>query len=53
MAVLRELSAAVKASGGRHVVGNALTYADIAMAVPLKLLTPVGPPYDRCDTSLL
>jgi glutathione S-transferase len=51
VAVLGELSAAVKAGGGRHLVGGALTYADIAMAVPLKLLNPVGPSYNRCDTS--
>ena len=47
LAVLGELSAALKAGGGRHLVGGALTYADIAMAVPLKLMVPVGPAYDR------
>lgn len=47
LALLRELSAAVKAGGGRHLMGGALTYADIAMAVPLKLMSPIGPAYDR------
>ena len=53
LTVLRELSAAVKAGGGRHLVGGALTYADIAMAVPLKLLLPAGPAYNRSRPSSL
>ena len=51
LALLRELSAAVKAGGGRHLVSGALTYADIALAVPLKLMSPVGPAYDRSSPS--
>ena len=53
LALLRELSAAVKAGGGRHLVGGALTYADIAVAVPLKLMSPVGPAYNRSSLSYL
>ena len=62
LAVLREISAALKAGAARlpaqgaprespaasYLVGGALTYADIAVAVPLKLMQPVGPPYNRC-----
>ena len=51
LALLRELSAAVKAGGGRHLVGGALTYADIAVAVPLKLMSPTGPAYNRSSLS--
>ena len=67
LAVLREISAALKASAARlpaqgapreslaagYLVGGALTYADIAVAVPLKLMQPVGPPYNRCPPTLL
>lgn len=67
LAVLREISAALKASAARlpaqgaprespaagYLVGGALTYADIAVAVPLKLMQPVGPSYNRCAPTLL
>ncbi|KAK9833286.1 hypothetical protein WJX81_003213 [Elliptochloris bilobata] len=51
LAVLGELSSALKAGSGQHLIGGALTYADITMAVPLKLMVPVGPPYNSLGGS--
>ncbi|EIE23059.1 hypothetical protein COCSUDRAFT_53495 [Coccomyxa subellipsoidea C-169] len=44
-AVLRDLQEAIKANGG-YVLGS-FTYADIAMAVAVQTIEPVGPPFTK------
>ncbi|GLC48065.1 hypothetical protein PLESTB_000711100 [Pleodorina starrii] len=51
--VLREAQAALRApgtvgaDGERHLVGGALSYADMAVAVAVAAVKPLGPPYSN------
>lgn len=42
-----QLREALKKSGGKYILGDGFTYADIVMAVAMQPVKPVGPPYSK------
>lgn len=42
-----QLREALKKSGGKYILGEGFTYADIVMAVAMQPVKPVGPPYSK------